>query len=183
MVFCSCLSLSMFFPSKSDGAGANFECPHSKRDQKTFRATTTECHVSCIKTISKADCLWHRLQVSCRRHILEKMLGNLERKIAQKHSYLKKLEVHIGCLRKKPCERNFRRQLNRLVFQSFAKQDSSCHLFCKTSPVPRRNLEWPPIIVSRHVVLAHFLFGVFPWGRKLWRENRKEIQSLQKDKR
>ena len=38
-----------------------------------------------------------------------------------------------------------------------SRQDSSCHLFSQHSPVTRRNLEWPPIMASRHVVFAHFV--------------------------
>ena len=44
-----------------------------------------------------------------------------------------------------------------------SRQDSSCHLVLQQSPVTRKNLEWPPVTASRHVVFAHFVSSFEEW--------------------
>ena len=133
IVFGSCLPFSIVFRAKVMGQRQISNAHTADVTKKHVEPLPLSATFHALKQFQKPTVCGNRLQVSCRRHLLEKMFGNLERKIAQKPYYVKKLEVHLGCLRKKPRERNFQRQLKRLVFQNFTKQDSSCHLFCKNS--------------------------------------------------
>ena len=67
-----------------------------------------------LKQLQKPTVCGNRLQVSCRRHILEKMFGNLERKIAQKDSYFKKTRgTH-----RMPTEKTLRKKFSKTAEQA-----------------------------------------------------------------
>ena len=122
IVFGSCLPYFHSFPSKSHGPEANVECPHSRCDQKTCRTTSTECNVSCIKTISKADCLWQ----SSSSVMPETYTGKNVRQLGFENRIETQLLKKTSSTHRMPMEITLRQQLSSLV-ANFS--------------VPRRNLE------------------------------------------
>ena len=136
------LLLALFHgcPSKSDGPGANFECPHSRCDQKTCRTTATECNVSCIKTISKADCLWQ----SSSSVVPETFTGKNVRKLGKENRTETQLLKNTRGTHRMPTEKTSRKKFSKTVekarFSKLCKAGQQLPSLLQKFPVPRRSL-------------------------------------------